>query len=56
MSDQNERVVPVWQSQTFQRSTPEVETMVLRESDARPALSVSKNVLSFEQVIPRSYS
>jgi hypothetical protein len=30
ISDQNERVVPVWRFQTFQRSTPEVETMVLR--------------------------
>lgn len=30
--------------------------MVLRESDARPAHSVSKNVMGFEQVIPRGYS
>jgi hypothetical protein len=36
ISDQNECVVPVWQFQTFQRSTPEVETMVLREFRRAP--------------------
>ena len=37
ISDQNEREVPARQVQTIQRSTPEVETMVLRDSDAGPA-------------------
>lgn len=56
ISDQNEREVPVRQVQTIQRSTPEVETMVLRESDAGPAHYVSKDVRGFVHVTSRGYS
>lgn len=56
LPNENECDVPVWQFQTIQRLTHEVGTMVLEHSDTRPAHSVSKSVMGFEQVILRGYS